>query len=158
MGTPTEGDTMNTIDTDTADTDVLRAQIREISAENDDRLNIIEELRRANLATIGDMTTAAALLREMATIAEDGLRRACAQIDGFADLVVKYDIIDLTSEYEIRITVPVTMTIIVEGDNEDDALESVGEYLSNTVIVDVHGVEDYDFDSYDFDIQNICKA
>jgi hypothetical protein len=158
MGTPTEGDTMNTIDTDTADTDVLRAQIREISAENDDRLTIIEELRRANLKTIGDMNVAVALLRKMATIAEEGMRRACENDSAFSDLVINYDIIDLTHEYEIRITVPVTMTIIVSGDSEDDALESVGEVLSNEVTVDVHGVEDYDFDSYDFDIQNICKA
>ena len=158
MGTPTEGDTMNTIDTDTADTDVLRAQIREISAENDDRLTIIEELRRANLKTIGDMNVAVALLRKMATIAEEGMRRACENDSAFSDLVINYDIIDLTHEYEIRITVPVTMTIIVSGDSEDDALEGVGEHLSNEVTVDVHGVEDYDFDSYDFDIQNVCKA
>jgi hypothetical protein len=44
------------------------------------------------------------------------------------------------------------------GDNEDDALENIGEHLSNEVRVDVHGAEDYDFDSYDFHIDGISEA
>jgi hypothetical protein len=104
------------------------------------------------------MTVAVALLREMALTAGEDMRRACENDSAFSDLVINYDIIDLTTEYEIRITVPVTMTIIVEGDSEDDARENIGEHLSHQVTVDVNGAEDYDFDSYDFDIQSVCKA
>ena len=151
MGTPTEGDTMNTIDTDTADTDVLRQQISELRdrAEREAR-----SLSRSN----SDLHTAVRLLTDLSDGNEDELRDLCDGNEDYENLVIKYEIIDLTTDYEIRINVPVTMTILVSGTSEDDARENVGEFLSNQVTVDVNGAEDYDFDSYDYDIHNICKA
>lgn len=151
MGTPTEGDTMNTIDTDTADTDVLRQQISELRdrAEREAR-----SLSRSN----SDLHTAVSLLTDLSDGNEDELRDLCDGNEDYENLVIKYEIIDLTTDYEIRINVPVMMTILVSGTSEDDARENVSEFLSNQVTVDVHGAEDYDFDSYDYDIHNICKA
>ena len=151
MGTPTEGDTMNTIDTDTADTDVLRQQISELRdrAEREAR-----SLSRSN----SDLHTAVSLLTDLSKGNDEKLRALCNDNEDYENLVIKYDIIDLTTDYEIRISVPVTMTILVSGTSEDDAREGVSEFLSNQVVVDVHGAEDYDFDSYDYDIHNICKA
>jgi hypothetical protein len=142
---------MNTIDTDTADTDVLRQQISELRdrAEREAR-----SLSRSN----SDLHTAVRLLTDLSDGNEDELRDLCDDNEDYENLVLKYEIIDLTTDYEIRINVPVTMTILVSGTSEDDARENVGEFLSNQVTVDVNGAEDYDFDSYDYDIHNICKA
>ena len=156
MGTPTEGDTMNidttsTADTDTADTDVLRQQIRELK----DR---VERDSRSLNRNDSDLRTAIRLLTDLSDGNEDELRDLCNDNDDYENFVLKYEIIDLTNDYEIRISTPVTMTILVSGTSEDDARENVAEFLSNQVTVDVNGAEDYDFDSYDFDIHNICKA
>ena len=158
MGTPTEGDTMNTndidtADTDTADTDVLRQRIHDLKdrAERDAR-----SLSRTN----DDLQAAINMMRDLCDderVIED-IRNLCSEDKDYESLVLKYEIIDLSSDYEIRVTVPVTMTIIVEGTSEDDARENVGTFLSNEVTIDVNGAEDHDFDSYDFDINNICKA
>ena len=151
MGTPTEGDTMNTIDTDTADTDVLRQQISELRdrAEREAR-----SLSRSN----SDLHTAVSLLTDLSDGNEDELRDLCDGNEDYENLVIKYEIIDLTTDYEVRVIVPVAMTILVPGTSEDDARENVGEVLSNQVTVDVNGAEDYDFDCCDYDIHNICKA
>ena len=151
MGTPTEGDTMNTIDTDTAGIAEMRQQISDLRdrAERDAR-----SLGRSN----SDLHTAVRLLTDLSDGNEDELRDLCDGNEDYENLVIKYEIIDLTTDYEIRINVPVTMTILVSGTSEDDARENVGEFLSNQVTVDVNGAEDYDFDSYDYDIHNICKA
>ena len=144
---------MNTIDTDTADVrhPVLHQQISELRdrAEREAR-----SLSRAN----SDLHTAVSLLTDLSKGNDDKLRDLCNDNEDYENLVIKYEIIDLTTDYEIRINVPVTMTILVSGTSEDDARENVSEFLSNQVTVDVNGAEDYDFDSYDYDIHNICKA
>jgi hypothetical protein len=142
---------MNTIDTDTAGIAEMRQQISDLRdrAERDAR-----SLGRSN----SDLHTAVRLLTDLSDGNEDELRDLCDDNEDYENLVLKYEIIDLTTDYEIRINVPVTMTILVSGTSEDDARENVSEFLSNQVTVDVNGAEDYDFDSYDYDIHNICKA
>ena len=145
--------TVAAFDADTADVDALRAQIQSLNID-------LRQAKRDRDAATDEVTIAVALITDLKDLFDNeaSVRSLCADNEDYADLVRSHDIIDLSRDYEIRVTVPVTMTIIVSGDSEDDALENIGEHLSNEVSVDVHGAEEYDFDSYDYSIDGISEA
>ena len=138
-------------DADTADVDALRAQVKAVTSMAFDLSAGVAELE-------SDLSVAVNLIKDLADGNEDDIREMCNNDERLALFVGDFDIVDLSRDYEIRVTVPVTMTIIVSGNNEDDAIEGIGEHLSSEVRVDVHGAEDYDFDSYDFHIDDISEA
>ena len=140
-------------DADTADVDALRAQIKSLAID-------LRQARQDLRATSDDASTGANIITDLIDKfgMESAVRELCTEDDDYSEFVRSHGVMELSRDYEIRVTVPVTMTIIVSGDNEDDALENIGEHLSNDVRVDVHGAEDYDFDSYDFHIDDISEA
>ena len=140
-------------DADTADVDALRVQIKSLAID-------LRQAQQDLRATSDDASTGASIITDLIAKfgMESAVRELCTEDAHYSEFVRSHGVMDLSRDYEIRVTVPVAMTIIVSGDNEDDALENIAEHLSNEVRVDVHGVEDYDFDSYDFHIDGISEA
>lgn len=75
-------------------------------------------------------------------------------IDRLNELGFALDIDAFQREYEVTVTIPVSLTFMIQGMNEDDAQDKVIEYIDN------HGVEKFslDYDSYDATIDSIYEV
>jgi hypothetical protein len=143
--------TVAAFDADTADTDALRDQVKAVTSQAARNERRIAELD-------SDLSVAVNLIRDLADGNEDDIREMCSNDERLALFVREHNIVDISRDYEVRITIPVTLTIIVSGDNEDDAMDGIGEHLSNEVSISLHGAEDYDYDSYDWSLEGISEA
>lgn len=132
---------------DTADPEVLRRQAQRLK----------DDLTRMG----NDISSLAGLLGHLAETDDetvDAIREYCAGDDDALRAVQQYTDISLTTQYEVRVTFPVTVTVVFDDVSEDDAREHVGEYLSNEMQVHVHGVEEWDYDTYDLTTDYVSRA
>ena len=142
---------MNIIDTDTADTDALRAQIRDLQGQ-------VGRAQRAK----DDLVAAISLLEHLRSESNDyGTHVAswCAS-DSERHFLVRHELAD-SSEWEVRLRYGgcIDMTVIVEGTTEQDAREEAERMAQCGVIqIDVMGCEDWDIYDDDVEILNVCAA
>lgn len=75
-------------------------------------------------------------------------------IDTLNELGFDLDIENFRREYEVTVTIPVTMTVMVEAINEDKAEEAATDYIDN------HGVDSFslDYDVYNATIDNVYEV
>jgi len=133
-------------DIDTADPDILRRQAQRLK---DDLTRMGQHV--SNLAGLVDH-----LAEDDDTVAR--IREWCADDNAVMLTVQQYTDVNLRSEYEVRVTVPVTITVVMEAVSEDDARENVCEYLSNEVTVSVSGADEWDYDAYDAEPEYVNPA
>jgi hypothetical protein len=77
------------------------------------------------------------------------IREYCAGDYAVMTTVQQFTDVNLRTEYEVRVTVPITIPVVMEAVSEHDARENVCEYLSNEVTVSVSGADEWDYDLYD---------
>lgn len=134
-------------DIDTADPEILRRQAQRL---------------KDDLVRMGrDASNLAGLVDHLA----DGddeitrmIREYCAEDPAVMLTVQQFTDVNLLSEYEVRVTVPITITVVMEAVSEDDARENVCEYLSNEVTVSVSGADEWDYDHYDATAEYVNPA
>jgi hypothetical protein len=142
---------MNTTDIDTADPDVLRAQIRGLQ----------EQVGRAQRAK-DDLVAAISLLEHLRSesIDYDIHVASWCDSDSERDFLVRHELAEAT-EWEVRLRYGgcIDMTVLVMGITEQDAREEAEEMAQRGEIqIDVTGCEDWDIYDDDVEILNVCAA
>lgn len=134
-------------DTDTADPEILRRQAQRLK---DDLARMGQHV--SNLAGLVDH------LADNDDEITGMIREYCAGDYAVMTTVQQFTDVNLRSEYEVRVTVPITITVVMEAVSEDDARENVCEYLSNEVTVSVSGADEWDYDLYDASTEYVNPA
>lgn len=142
---------MHITDTDTADTDALRAQIRDLQGQ-------VGRAQRAK----DDLVAAVSLLEHLRneSIDYDIHVASWCDSDSERDFLVRHELAEAT-EWEVRMRYGgcIDMTVIVEGITEQDAREEAEEMSQRGEIqIDVTGVEDWDIYDDDVEILSVCAA
>jgi hypothetical protein len=125
-------------DIDTADPEILRRQAQRLK---DDLARMGQHV--SNLAGLVDH------LADNDDEITGMIREYCAGDYAVMTTVQQFTDVNLRTEYEVRVTVPITITVVMEAVSEHDARENVCEYLSNEVTVSVSGADEWDYDLYD---------
>lgn len=134
-------------DIDTADPEILRRQAQRL---------------KDDLARMGrHVSNLAGLVDHLADNDDDitgMIREYCAEDNAVMLTVQQFTDVNLRAEYEVRVTLPITITVVMEAVSEDDARENVCEYLSNEVTVSVSGADEWDYDLYDATAEYVNPA
>lgn len=132
---------------DTADPEILRRQAQRL---------------KDDLTRMGNHTAnLAGLLEHLAETDDDAaeaIREYCAGDSAALLTVQQFTDINLTTQYEVRVTIPLTVTVVIDAVSEDDARENVAEHLSNEVTVSVNGADEWDYDPYDCSPEYVSAA
>ena len=125
-------------DIDTADPEILRRQAQRLKSDYERMSKHVSNLAGLidHIADGDDEITRM-------------IREYCAEDYAVMTTVQQFTDVNLRTEYEVRVTLPITITVVMEATSEDDARENVGEYLSNEVSVEVSGADEWDYDSHD---------
>jgi hypothetical protein len=142
---------MHITDTDTADPDVLRAQIRGLQ----------EQVGRAQRAK-DDLVAAISLLEHLRSESNDYDTHVASWCDSDSerDFLVRHELAD-ASDWEVRVRYGgcIDMTLIVEAISETEAREEAENMVHRGDIqIDVTGCEDWDIYDDDVEILNVCAA
>lgn len=147
----------NTFDNDTADTDILRAQIRDLQERNDNLSQIATE----KATTIAHQSiNIQRLVGLVEYIAEGRVDEVREWVDGDTerrDLVHSLTSINLKTDWLVTVTLPITITVEIEADDEDDARDNIDDYLCDNVTIDCSGADEFDYDFYACDIDNVQR-
>lgn len=82
----------------------------------------------------------------------------CEDVAAVRDAFVRFGcdeeimLVGLKREYEVVITVPLTVTVVVEAADDDDARDVADDHVRDEVYVNVSHVEDFDVEWSDCDI------
>lgn len=142
---------MHITDTDTADTDALRAQIRDLQGQ-------VGRAQRAK----DDLVAAVCLLVHLRNESNDYDTHVASWCDSDSerDFLVRHELAAAT-EWEVRLRYGgcIDMTVLVMGITEQDAREEAeGMAQRGEIQIDVTGCEDWDIYDDDVEILNVCAA
>ena len=142
---------MNTTDIDTADPEVLRAQIRGLQ----------DQVARAQRAK-DDLVTAVSLLEHLKEQGGDydSITALWCETDSERGFLVRHELAEAT-EWEVRLRYGncIDMTMIVEAISETEAREEAENIVHRGDIqIDVTGADDWDIYDDSVEILNVCAA
>ncbi len=138
-------------DADTADIDALRAQVKAVTVHAATQERLVAELD-------SDLGVAIRLIGTLSDGQEDDIREMCGDDQRLAQFVRDHSIVSLASDYEVTVNIPVSITMVVTAESESDAVDMIGDVLSNEVNITVSGSSDDSWDAYDYDVVNVWEA